>query len=137
MKRSGWIVRKRSKNFRSQAMSPGHRSLQFNRRWATNMTHFFCEDVLATVIAAKYCFKREIIELWGEPAAVWISAPEDTLKNVLIRGFELNKSPVKGVDFEFTTARFPPPKAHQIGQLLWPVARVHLTLYSSEQNKEH
>ena len=97
MRRNGWSVRMRFKGFRPRVRGSRSRSLQLNRRWATDMTHFFCKDPgWCHVIAVIDCFNREIVG-YRVSRRQDAKTAEGALEDALIRRFGLNRSQAKGV----------------------------------------
>jgi putative transposase len=97
MRRNGWGVTIRPQGFRPRV--PGSRSVSErpNERWATDMTHFFCNDSgWCHVVAVIDCWNREIIG-YRVSRSQEAKVAEGALEDALIRRFQMKRSEARGV----------------------------------------
>jgi len=134
MKRNGWGVRIRPKGFRPRVKACRSVSEFPNKRWATDMTHFFCTDSgWCHVIPVIDCWNREIIG-YRVSKAQNSRVAEGALEDALIRRFSLNKAQAHGVLLRsdngliFTSKRY----MKLVGK--YGLEPEYITPYSPEQN---
>lgn len=134
MRRNGWGVKIRPKGFRPRVEAWRSVSALPNERWATDMTHFFCEDSgWCHVISVIDCWNREIIGYRvskGQDSRV----AEGALEDALIRRFHLNKAQAHRLFLRsdngliFTSKRY----MKLVGK--YGLEPEYITPYSPEQN---
>ena len=134
MQRNGWSVKIRPKGFRPRVGTCRSVSEFPNARWATDMTHFFCEDSgWCHVIPVIDCWNREIIG-YRVSKSQGSRVAEGALEDALIRRFRLDKKEAHGVLLRsdngliFTSKRY----MKLVGK--YGLKPEYITPYSPQQN---
>ena len=134
MRRNGWGVRSLPKGFRPRV--PASRSVSdfANQRWATDLTHFFCNDAgWCHVIAVMDCWNREVIG-YRVSRRQDSKVAEGALEDALIRRFGINRVQAHGVILRTDNGLIFTSKRYMKLVTRFGLQPEYITPYSPEQN---
>lgn len=131
---NGWGVARKAKGFRPRVAASSSKSARINQRWATDMTHFFCQDVgWCHLVPVMDCWNREIVG-YRISRRQNTAVAEGALEDALLSRYGRNKAQSRGLILRSDNGLIFSSKAFLRLVNKYGLTPEYITPYTPEQN---